>query len=202
MRVSLPEPIPGVAASERIYVVDASLRGVRISHRTLFSPRDNMPIAFEFDGKDIELNGSIRWTKLQRSGTPVYQSGVEIVSMNTGAEGALRELVQHQVELALDERKANAKGIPPFAARSVRSGQATIYARHEFINGVWRKTVTADRAQPLHGFTVATTERKNDIDLLRSAYEIADPQMRNIIQKIAEITVSQSEGIPMRRYTP
>ena len=84
----------------------------------------------------------------------------------------------------------------------MRSVQATIYARHEFINGVWRKTVTADRAQPLHGFTVATTERKNDIDLLRSAYEIADPQMRNIIQKIAEITVSQSEGIPMRRYTP
>jgi hypothetical protein len=86
-----------------------------------------------------------------------------------------------------------------WAAQAVRPA---IYARHELINGVWRKTVTTDRTQPLHGFTIATTEGKNDINLLRSAYEIADPQMRQIIQKIAAITISHSEGIPMRRYTP
>ncbi|HLJ74453.1 MAG TPA: PilZ domain-containing protein [Thermoanaerobaculia bacterium] len=202
MRVSLPQPIAGVAADEPIHVVDASLRGVRITHRRLFSPHAGVPVAFEFDGKEIELNGSVRWTKLQRGGGAVYQSGIEIVSIKTDAEVALRGLVQHQIELALDEQKANANGVPPLAVRSIQSEHATIYARHELINGVWRKTVTADRTQPLHGFTVATTEGKNDINVLRSAYEIADPQMRHIIQKIAEITISRSEGIPMRRYTP
>src|SRR5690348_5026554 len=202
MRVSLPQPIAGIAADEPIHVVDASLRGVRISHCRLFSPRAGVPVALEFDGKEIELNGSVRWTRLQRSGGDVYQSGVEIVSIQSDAEGALRGLVQHQIELALDEQKANAQGVPPLAVRSIQSGHATVYSRHELINGVWRKTVTTDRTQPLHGFTVATTEGKNDIDLLRSAYEIADPQMRQFIQKIAAITISHSEGIPMRRYTP
>jgi len=202
MRVSLPEPIEGVAADEPIYVVDASLRGVRISHRTLFSPRTEVPIAFTFDGKDIELNGKIRWTKLQRPGSPTYQSGVEITSIKRDAAVTLRGLVQHQIELALDERKANAKGIPPLAVRTVQAEQATHYARHELIHGVWRKTITPDRSQPMHGFTVATTERKNDVDLLRSAFEIADPEMRAIIQKIAEITIARGERIPMRRYTP
>ena len=32
MRVSLPEPVVGFAGDERVYVIDASLRGVRISH--------------------------------------------------------------------------------------------------------------------------------------------------------------------------
>jgi hypothetical protein len=207
LRVSLPEPLEGLAAGEKIYVVDASLRGVRISHRTLFSPRAALPIRFDFDGDEIDVTGSVRWTKLQRLGSAafaksIYQSGIEIASMPRDAEVALRGLVEHQVELALDEQKANAKGIPPFAAQSVRSGQGHAYARHELIHGVWRKTVTHDAAQPLNGFTVSTAERKNEVELLRSAYEIADPQMRRIIQRIAELTLSNSEGIPMRRYTP
>ncbi|HJT17930.1 MAG TPA: hypothetical protein VJ853_11095, partial [Thermoanaerobaculia bacterium] len=191
----------------KIYVVDASLRGMRISHRTLFSPRVSLPITFEFDGNTIDVTGSVRWTKLQRLGPAafaksVYQSGLEIVSMPRDAEAALRGLVQHQVELALDEQKANANGVPPFAAQSVRTRNGQMFGRHELIHGVWRKTVTHDPAQPLHGFTISPSERKSEVDLLRSAYEIADPQMRRIIQRIAELTLSNSEGIPMRRYTP
>jgi len=207
LRVSLPEPLAGVAGEEGVYVLDASLQGVRISHRTLFSPLTDLPISFQWDGKEIEVFGSIRWTKLQRLGSAafarsIYQSGVEISSMKQDTEGALRGLVEYHVERALDEQKANAKGIPPLAAQSVQTGQGSTYARHELVNGIWRKSVTADKAQPLHGFTLATSEPRDQVELLRSAYEISDPQMKRVIQKVADLTISQSEGIPMRRYTP
>jgi PilZ domain len=207
MRVSLPEPLPGVAADETMYVLDASLRGVRISHRSLFSPRTDIPIHFQWDGKPIDVTGTVRWTRLQQLGSAsyvrtMYQSGVEIVSIKEDTEGALRGLVLHQVELALDERKANAKGVPPYAARFLQTGEASTYARHEFVNGVWRKIVTKDARQPVCGFTVSTSEARDQIEILRSAYEIADTQMKRVIQKVAELTISNSEGVPMRRYTP
>ena len=185
MRVSLPEPLAGFADDEPVYVVDASMSGVRLSHRTLFSPRTDLHISFDFDGREVGVVGSVRWTRLQRPGSAasarsVYQSGVEIVSIRQDSESVLRGLVEHQVDRALDERNA----------------------RHELINGVWRKIVTVDKTQPLNGFTVAASEAKDQIEILRCAYEIADPQMKRIIQRVAELTISTDEVIPMRRYTP
>ena len=199
MRVSLLEPLPGLAGDERIFIVDASLGGLRISHLTLFSTRADVPISFEWDGREIDVIGSVRWTKLQRIGTAafaksVYQSGVEINSMRHDTDGTLRGLVERHIERALDERKANAKGIPPLAAQSVQSGQAHAYARHEWVNGVWRKIVTTDHRQPASGFTVSLSERRDQVDILRLAYEIADPQMRQVIQRVADLTISNLEG--------
>jgi hypothetical protein len=84
----------------------------------------------------------------------------------------------------------------------VLTGQGSTYARHELVNGVWRKFVTTNREQPLCGFTVSSTEAGDQIELLRTAYQIADPQMKRIIQKVADLTTSTGEHIPMRRYTP
>jgi hypothetical protein len=207
MRVELLEPLAGLAGNERVYVVDASLRGVRLSHLSLFSCRDGCPIEFEWGGREVELVGKVRWTKLQRIGTAafsksVYQSGFEICSIPEDVETILRDLVESHVERALDEQKANARGVPPLAVQPVQTGQGSTFARHEFVHGVWRKTITADRQQPRLGFTVSTSEARDQIDILRSAFEIADPQMRQIIQKLAELTICNVEGIPMRRYTP
>ena len=51
MRVLLPDPVVGFAGDERVYVLDASLRGVRISHLSLFPRRADLPIHFERDGR-------------------------------------------------------------------------------------------------------------------------------------------------------
>ena len=110
--------------------------------------------------------------------------------------------MEYQVERALDEQKANAKGIPPIAAQSVQTAQSSTYMRHELVNGVWRKIVTTDSGQPMAGFTVSSAETRDQIEILRSAYQIADPEMKRVIQMIAGLTLSQTEGIPMRRYTP
>jgi len=40
------------------------------------------------------------------------------------------------------------------------------------------------------------------VEMLRSAYEIADVPMRQMIRKFAEGSVSVRAGIPMRKYTP
>ena len=207
MRVNLLQPVVGVAGEESIYILDASLQGVRVSHRSLFTPRADCNIGFEWDGAPIELVGTVRWTKLQRLGSAsyaktIYQSGLEIATIGPEAQMALRSLIEVHVERALDEQKVNAKGIPPIAAQSVQKGGSALYARHEFVRGTWRKLMTSDPAQPVSGFTLSTEESRDQVELLRSAYVTADANMRTVIRKLAELSIANPDGIPTRRYTP
>ncbi len=201
-RVRLLQPVPAVADGERAYIVDASLRGVRLSHTNLFSQETQCGVTFEWNGNPIEFVGKIRWTKAQRipSNRNIYYSGFEIEAIRHESASALRGLIESCVERAIDEQKANAKGIPPVAASLMQSGTSILYGRHELVDGVWRKIMTSDARQPLSGFTVSANESRHQVELLKKAYEAADPAMRETIRKLAEISVS--ETVPARRYIP
>ena len=202
-RVTLQQPVPAVVDGEHVYVVDASTRGIRLSHSSLFSQGAKCDVAFEWDGKPIEFVARQRWTKLQRgASTSGYQSGFEIASIDSRSNVALRTLIESYVVRALDEQKANANGIPPLAARSTPSGRTALYVRHELVHGVWRKLTTTDSCQPDMGFTVASTESIHQVDLLRSAYSAADLSMRDMIRKLAELSIEHPNGMPARRYEP
>jgi hypothetical protein len=204
-RVTLMHPLVGMADGERVYVVDASLTGVRMLHARLFRPQATCSVAFSWDGKPIQLEGNIRWTKprigsdLSRSS---YQSGVEIATIRPQAHFTLQELVESHIDRALDERKANARGIPPVAVQSVQSGRTSTYARHELITGGWRKTITGDPAQPTSGFTVSVKHSHHEVEMLRAAYVAADSSMRGVIQTMAQLSVANPDGIPTRKYNP
>lgn len=202
-RVTLLQPVPAVVNGEHVYVTDASTAGVRLSHSSLFPQGTKCDVAFEWDGKPIEFVAQQRWTKLQRgSSKSGYQSGFEIASIDEGSNVALRTLIESYVERALDEQKANAKGIPPAAPSSVQSGKTAQYVRHELLHGVWRKMTTTDSRQPQVGFTVAATESLHQVELLRAAYSVADPSMREMIRKLAEMSIEHPDGMPARRYKP
>jgi PilZ domain len=202
-RVRLQQPVPAVADGERAYVVDASVHGVRLSHTGRFSPGTKHDVQFEWDGKPIHLVGEIRWTRADREASRdgVYQSGLAIADIKTDSEKALRGLVEYCVERALDEQKANARGVPALASSFVEKDQPSLFTRHEFIHGVWRKMTTSDSRQPLYGFTVSSTESRTQIEMLRAAYEVADISMRQVIRRLAELSIDEN-AVPSRRYTP
>jgi hypothetical protein len=202
-RVRLRQPVPAVADGERAYVVDASVRGVRLSHKGLFSQGTKHDVEFEWDGKPIRFVGEIRWTRADRESSRggVYQSGIAIADIRTDSEQALRGLVEHCVERALDAQKANARGVPPLAASFTRSERSQFYTRHEFVHGVWRKMTTSDGWQPQSGFTVPTTESRTQVEMLRAAYEVADDSMRHVIRQLAQLSIDD-RGSPSGRYTP
>ena len=205
-RVTLMHPLVGMADGERVYVVDASLTGVRMLHARLFRPQAGCSVAFSWDGKPIQLEGNVRWTKPRvgwgDASRSSYQSGVEIATIRPQAHFTLQELVESHIERALDERKANARGIPPIVVQSVQSGRTSTYARHELVGGGWRKTITGDPAQPTSGFTVSVQHTHDEVEMLRAAYVSADPTMRGVIQRMAQISVSNPDGIPTRKYSP
>jgi len=203
-RVTLQQPVPAKADGERAYVVDASMRGVRLSHTGLLPQGKQCGVTFEWDGRPIELVGQVRWTRAQRtpSNLNVYLSGLEITNIKFDSEAALRRLVEAFVERALDERKANARGIPPVAATHLSSETPELFARHEWIDGMWRKTLSSDSSQPRSGFTVLSNESRHQVLMLQSAYEVADEGLQNLIRRLASMSIADDASMPARRYKP
>ena len=201
-RVRLQQPVPAKAGGETAYVVDASVHGVRLSHTGWFSQGTKHDVEFEWDGRPIRFVGEIRWSRADREArNGVYQSGIEIAKIPSDSEQALRGLIEHCVERALDEQKANARGAPPLAASFTRRIPTQTYTRHEFVRGVWRKMTSADPRQPESGFTVPSTESRTQVEMLRSAFEVADTSMRQVIRRLAEISIDEN-AVAARHYTP
>ena len=168
-RVTLQQPVAAVVNGEHVYVMDASTRGVRLSHPNLIPQGAKCEVAFEWDGKPIHFVGQQRWTKPQAGSASGYQSGFEIASIDSGSNSALYTLVQ--------------------------SAKETPYVCHELVHGVWRKNFSTDSRQPPTGFTVRTTESAHQVDLLRAAYMVGDPKMRDTIRRIAELSIAFPDWI-------
>ncbi len=173
-RVRLLKPIQGRIGAKRVFIVDVSVNGFRVAHQDAIGGIGEQPL----------------------------HSGLEITHTGHGARSTLRDLVHGYVMRALDERKANARGIPPLAVQYHQTATATEFVRHELIGGTWRQTATTRREQPPNGFNVAADHSDEEIDMLRDAYERGDKSARDIIRKMAELSIGSPAGIPIRKYTP
>jgi hypothetical protein len=197
--------IRGVAGDQKIAVMNASLTGIGIAHQQAIGrPGDEIDTRFEWDGRQVRLRCEIRWSKQQvHLSPPLWHSGFRILSFeDQSSSQVLRDLVLHYVERAIDEQKANARGLPAKAAQSFQTGGAKLFRRHELIAGRWVALDTTDRKQSPSGFTIAASSPPEEVAMLRAAYEAADREGASLIRKLAELSISSHEGIPTRRYQP
>lgn len=197
--------IRGVAGDHKIAVLNVSLTGIGIAHqKPIGQPGDEIETRFQWDGRSVRARCELRWSKQQTHlSPPLWHSGFRFLSFPDAASpGILRELVLHYVERAIDEQKANAKGLPAVAAQSFQTGASSLYRRHELIAGRWISTETGDRRQSPRGFTIAVNHPPDEVAMLRSAYEAADRAGAELIRKLAEMSISSDDGIPTRRYEP
>jgi hypothetical protein len=203
-RVRLPNPMRATLDGTRVFILDLSLRGLRVLHQEpLAHQAGTCVVVTEWDGARIELQCTIVRTGKHPQNR--YQSGLSIVSAAGASHETLRALVAHHVERALDEQKANARGIPPSfgAAQSVKTGAPDAFVRHEYILGRWREVMTPTSNQPENGFTICASHSRDEVEMLRRAYETAGTnEERTTIRRLAAMSVSSSEAVQARRYTP
>lgn len=207
-RVRLIEPIKGLLDGKKIFIIDVSLKGLRVAHQEhIGDVGDPCAIKSSWDGKTLDLRCVIERTQTHKadtkSGRTLFHSGLSITQALGVSPITLRELVEWHVARALDEQKANAKGIPTIAPQSFQTGKGTHFIRHELIQGRWRETATMDSAQPPHGFTVSAEHTPEEVVMLRQSFESdSTPANREMIKKLAAMSISAAEGIPTRRYLP
>lgn len=208
-RISLAQPLRATVDGKKAFILDISLSGVRVLHQDDLGPRSRpCVLRTQWDGIPLELICSVVRTTLHRAadanGRGQYHSGLAIDEALGVSAIALRRLIEHHVERALDEQKANARGVPPpLAAQSIGTGAPSAFVRHELNLGRWREVVTATAAQPEHGFTIAAQTARAEVEMLRHAYELATSSSeRMMIRRLAALSVSSGEIVQARRYTP
>ena len=206
-RIRLDEPVPARFGESRVKVIDIAVTGFLIAHEGRHAPGDKRRLVIEWDGTTFELTCAIVRTTIWRLAKAageqsIYHSGLRIVESSEEAFENLRELVAERVMRALEEQKANAKGIPPLAAYMYQPGKGDLYRRCEFIDGRWRRTETIHPEQPEYGFTVSAETHPDHIDMLCETWEKTSAEGRRLTQMLAELSISKGEGVPTRRYVP
>jgi hypothetical protein len=207
-RVTLVRPLAARIGSARVFLLDASLSGIRIAHQgNIPAEGSTCSVVFDWDGIPVSLGCRITRSALHKVARgagekSVYHAGMEIIRAGDAAIRTLREMIAGLVARALDEQKANARGIPAVAALSFQTGKGDLFLRYELVSGAWRHSETARPEQPKHGFTISAEESREHIAMLCETFVAADADSRTLIKLMAELSISKAEGIPTRRYSP
>ncbi len=206
--MTLARPLPGRLGAARVFLLDASVEGIRIAHQGAISTvGQSCRVSFDWEGHSIELECQVTDNTLFRRAKSsdeksTYHAGLRIAEAAGASRTALRQLVADCVARALDEQKANARGIPSTAALAFQSGKGNDFIRCELVDGTWRRTSTNRPEQPSNGFTISAEEERDQVEMLCETFQSADAAGRKLIQTMAEMSISKSEGVPTRRYNP
>jgi hypothetical protein len=205
-RVRLGKALPAKVNGARGYVIEASIEGLLVAHQSaLLSPGNTCEIAAEWDGQPMNFTCEVEWTEQRGIGDrgAVFHSGMLLTHADPPSCNALRECVEWHVMRALEEQKANARGVPVAgAAWSSQTGGGTEYVRHDFFSDRWTTVRTTQPTQPRSGFTVSVQCTVGECMMLREAYERADDGLRKVIRELALASIEQVNGIPTRRFVP
>lgn len=186
-RVKLPTPLPARIDTLHVFILDVSRTGMRVTHQeAIGSPGERRIVEFDWDGRRVALECTLRHSQVQRIGTAayarsIYHSGFTILASSPGSEQVLREMIAGHVERALDEQKANARG------------HVKEYVRHVYTGGRWHAAPTTAVHQPANGFTISMAQTASEVAMLRAAWEAGDAAVRAMIQRKAELSISRAE---------
>lgn len=207
-RVTPVQRIKGAVGKVTVFVLDVSLAGARVAHQDpLPEVGGTSVLTFDWEGRRFSAMCEVRRTKVEKQARSefeksLYHSGL-FLTVDTVNEKILRDIVAASVARALDEQKANANGIPAIAAQSFQTGKGDDFVRYEFRAGAWSQTPTREPRQPHgEGFTISASEAPAKATMLCRAYESGDADGRKLIRTFAALSISKTEGVPTRRYTP
>lgn len=190
-----------------VRVADLSLNGARIVGEARFAPNSEHELRFSWNNMTARMMVTvIRCTLYSFAKAPgeksIYQSGLRINETIGESDHVLRELIASYVIRALEEQKANARGIPPSETYAYIEGKGDRYRRCELVDGKWRRSETTRPEQPPNGFTISADIRPYYVDLLCETFQATDEEGKRLTQTLAQLSINKAEGIPTRRYIP
>ena len=200
-------PLSAQFAGTRARVLEISVLGLLIAHEGKISPGTTHDLVIDWDGTELQFScrviRSTLWRLAKSAGErSIYHSGLRILESRGDSNSRLRHLLAERIIRALEEQKANARGIPPLAAYMYQPGKGELYRRCELVDGVWRKSETIRPDQPQNGFTVSIDVEPAHVEILCRTWETTTPEGRRLTQMLAELSIDKSEGVPVRRYVP
>lgn len=207
-RIQLEEPVRSRFGDHEVQVIELSVSGFLAAHNGRIAPGETRTLVVPWNGSTMAMQCTVvRSTLFRLARKPgdqsVYHTGLKITRFEDAeAFEHLRNLIGERILRALDEMKANARGIPPLAAYLYQPGKGDLYRKCERIDGQWRSIETVHPDQPANGFTISAEVDPAHVELLCETWERTSAEGRRLTQLLAELSISKAEGVPTRRYVP
>lgn len=231
-RIQLGIPVLARVNSTNAVMLDFSLRGCRLESHVPFKVGVEATVSFDWAEEHVELKGQVVRCKLDSaSGGKIYNTGI-FFDPDTADSAKLRMIVARQLDRALEEQRANARGelaellehMPIFSIGGTLAanqkqmaeayeGKSSLlpwtriarkrgYLKCAFDGTRWRRIRTSEPTQPEEGFTVWAYEDGEDLEKLQRVYEKADWDTRSLIRLCAQLSLDVDETLPPQRFTP
>lgn len=207
-RIILARPLAARMNSIKVFIIDISIIGVRVAHQEDLPSGRTHRLAFDYEGYSITYDCEVVRTVVDKpakdpGAKTLYHSGIRLLKPIADSAVSLRNMIADHVMRALDEQKANARGVPPMTT-IFQSGlkEKDTYTVYRFVRNEWQKTSSPMPQQPMDGFTVSAKEDPQQVAMLCSTYENSDFAGRKMIRAMAELSISPAESVPTRRYKP
>lgn len=233
-RIRLVPPLIARMGMQSVVLVDISLDGAKIEHREPVKTGADVRLTFNWDDEPVDLKARVTRCKLERfsggsDGLTIYNSGLHFHEVGDAAS-VLRRMVSVHISRALDEQKANARGVLPVsvdhmpifrghtltanpgeAAEGVelydqlpaaRIARTVGYLCYRLDRNSWKRTRTDDPEQPLNGFTVSASEDLAQIEQLCETYRKADEHGRELIRTLARLSIADGDSADAGRFHP
>lgn len=206
-RIHFDAPLPARLGDARVSILDLALNGARVASDARFTPAASVELKFEVDDGSVgAMCRVIRCTLSQFAKSPgeksIYQTGLNIVETLGDSDRIIRQTIAVHVIRALEQQKANARGIPPIESIVTGDHTPNRFRRCELLDGKWRRTETTNSEQPAEGFTVAADIAARYVELLCETYQRSDAEGRRLTKTLAQLSITKGEGLPTRRYFP
>ena len=221
-RLQLSEPIPASLDDSDAMLLDLGVSGALIEHTFPLGIESTATLKFTYEDRNIEME-----CEVARSNSPQplpdgvipfpgieveprsYQSGLRFVRAIGDSDELLRQLLSEHVARILRAQQANALGERD---ANIIDGDATItrlgaarrtadsgFLVYRLLPSGWQKTLALLPDQPEEGFTVAAFEDEKHLEGLCRAFESADEEGRRLIRLMAELSISEAQGLPTRK---
>ncbi len=205
-RLDLPAPIGGLFDGVAVRIADVGLVGILILHEGPLEPGRTGILSFAWQGHDLAFE--CRVVHSSRS-IDAYHSGLEVVAALGDSDMALRKLIAESVARIVAAQEANAFGNRELnwidsdrtltAVGSARKASMSGFTTWRLVDGRWKKAASLLPDQPKDGFTVPAWEEEEQIENLRRSYESADEDGRKFLRVLAELSISEAQGVPRRK---
>jgi hypothetical protein len=187
-----------------VELMNLSLSGARIESAHRLPPGSETTLSFSARGTVVRINVRVercRMSRAERSGA-IYDIGLSFPVL----QRSIAEVVANELAETLRQQKANAAGVVPLDGPSFGEQLAQVRPSGKYLQltlegNVWRTATVDTPRQPQNGFTVDAGERPDQIALLQRTYERGDYNARNMIARLASMTISVAAVVEARNGT-
>lgn len=186
-RVVLRDPIEATFEGMRVLIVELGPGGAKIEH----ARRIDLQAKAHLVCGSFDLHAQVRHSTVlpAREGV-VYHSGLLFIGVTASQREVLMRLLVEEAQRQVVDWEANLSGQVKWRPdHGPKSAVLHRFTCLQLTNAGWNRFATSDPNQPLDGITVSGDTPDEEINLLCTSYEQADPAGRELLRRMATVSI-------------